>query len=329
MADDRSALPPEVLSPLGPFNGAKPPAPPWFEWAIAQEPERNFVESGGAKIECLAWGERGKPGLLFVHGASANADWWSFIAPFFADDYRVVSISLSGMGRSDWRARYAFELFAQEMHDCAQAAGLNEAAVKPIYIGHSFGGAAVYFAGVANPEKTRATLLIDSGFGRRPPKKEDSEASDDMKPAAEDKKMRVYPTFEAALARFRFMPPQRAGNLFVADWIARHSIREVEGADGEKGFTWRFDPMLFPHLDRSAIMELIGKKPGPVSHIYGDRSNVIERSGGRPDILGADVPKIVIPDSEHHIMVDQPLALVAAIRAVLAYWPGKGAASAA
>jgi pimeloyl-ACP methyl ester carboxylesterase len=37
-------------------------------------------------------------------------------------------------------------------------------------------------------------------------------------------------------------------------------------------------------------------------------------------MIPADTPQIVIPDSEHHIMVDQPLALVAAIRAVLATW---------
>jgi hypothetical protein len=30
---------------------------------------------------------------------------------------------------------------------------------------------------------------------------------------------------------------------------------------------------------------------------------------------------VVIPDSEHHIMVDQPLALVSAIRALLISWP--------
>ena len=30
---------------------------------------------------------------------------------------------------------------------------------------------------------------------------------------------------------------------------------------------------------------------------------------------------VIIPDSEHHIMVDQPLALVAAIRALLVAWP--------
>jgi pimeloyl-ACP methyl ester carboxylesterase len=320
-SSDKPALPPHIASPLGPFNGDKPPAPAWFDWAVAQEPERTRVLAKGAEIECLAWGQRGKPGLLFVHGASANADWWSFIAPFFANDWRVVAISLSGMGRSDWREHYAFDLFAEEMHACAEAAGLYEANEPPIYIGHSFGGAAVYYAGVAHPERARALLLVDSGFGRRPPKDEPGEASEDMRPPPPEKQLRVYPTFAAALARFRFMPAQAAGNLFVADWIARHSIKSVETEDGQTGWTWRFDPMLFPRLDRTSVNQLIGKKPGPVTHIYGDRSNVIARSGGRPDILGPEVKKIEIPDSDHHIMVDQPLALVAAIRAVLAHWP--------
>lgn len=319
MADEK--LPPHIASPLGPFKGDKPPAPAWFDKAVAAEPERTRVPAAGAEIELLTWGERGKPGLLLVHGASAHADWWSFIAPFFAEHYRVAAMSMSGMGGSDWRERYAFELFADEMHACAEAAGLHDNGHKPIYIGHSFGGAAVYYASVANPQRMRATILVDSGFGRRP-KPEDSEASDDVQPPPENRASRIYPTFEAALARFRFMPPQPADNLFIVDWIARHSLREVDDGQGGKGWTWRFDPMLFPRLDRSGVMQLVGKKPGvPVTHIFGDRSNVIARSGGRPDILGPEVAKIVIPDSDHHVMVDQPLALVAALRSVLALWP--------
>ena len=40
-----------------------------------------------ADIELLTWGEIGKPGLIFVHGNSAHSDWWSFIAPFLADEF--------------------------------------------------------------------------------------------------------------------------------------------------------------------------------------------------------------------------------------------------
>src|ERR1700743_1632708 len=114
-------LPPEIASPLAPFNGEKPPAPAWFDWALAQEPERRLVRGDGANIELPTGGQGGKPGLIFVHGNSAHADWWSFIAPFLAEQYRVASISLSGMGDSDWRETYTFEGFATEIWEAAKA----------------------------------------------------------------------------------------------------------------------------------------------------------------------------------------------------------------
>src|SRR5581483_10161449 len=139
-------LPPEVQAPLADYGGDEPPSPQWFKDAIAHEPERSVVESLGTKLEALTWGEVGKPGLLFVHGNSAHADWWSFIAPFFADDYRVTSMSLAGMGASDWRERYAFPDFAEDAEAVARATGLYEGGRKPIYIGHSFGGGQVFHA---------------------------------------------------------------------------------------------------------------------------------------------------------------------------------------
>ncbi len=313
-------LPPEIAAPLAPFAGAEPPAPDWFKAAIAVEPERFFVPCQGADIECLAWGERGKPGIIFVHGASAHADWWSFIAPFFAQDYRVAALSLSGMGGSGWRETYAFEVFADEVDACARAAGLYDSDALPIYIGHSFGGAVVYVCALAHPERMAGTIIVDTGFGRPPPKESAADAARSDVPRVT--MGRVYPTLEAALARFRFLPPQVPGNLYITDFIARRSLKRAPMPDGSgQGWTWRFDPDLFPHLDRSSLAGLIGRKPGPTFHIHGDRSAVMKHAGGRPSVLDPSVKNIAIPDSAHHIMVDQPLALVAAIRATLAHWP--------
>ncbi|MHB8285667.1 MAG: alpha/beta fold hydrolase, partial [Caulobacteraceae bacterium] len=86
-----------MTAPLARFHGERPPAPAWFAAALAQAPDRSFVPVEGVNIELLAWGERGRPGLLFLHGGRAHADWFSFIAPFFADDYRVGAVSMSGM----------------------------------------------------------------------------------------------------------------------------------------------------------------------------------------------------------------------------------------
>lgn len=321
-------LPPEVQAPLAPFAGAEPPSPQWFKDAVAQAPERIFVESLGSKIELLIWGERGKPGLLLAHGNSAHADWWSFIAPFLAKDFRVASMSLAGMGASDWRDAYAFQDFAEDAEACAQAAGLYDGGRKPIYIGHSFGGSQVFFAAVSHPERMHAAILVDTGFGGPPPNSPEAKRMERVRniPTV-DRASRVYRTLEEALGRFRFMPPQVAGNLFVADFIARRSLKRAPLEDGSgEGWTWRFDPNMWAKLDRS-IMETIEKAGTqevkvPLAHIAGDRSAIVaRREQGERSFLPDDALEIIIPDSAHHIMVDQPLALVAALRALLAVWP--------
>jgi pimeloyl-ACP methyl ester carboxylesterase len=329
-------MPPEVASPLARFAGVAPPASAWFEASLTDQPERTRIPVLGAEIELLTWGERGRPGLIFVHGNSAHADWWSFIAPFFARTHRVAALSMSGMGDSDWREHYSFEIFATEIHEAAKAAGLFDAPRAPTYIGHSFGGSQVYYSAVRHPERMSACVLVDTGFGG-PPSAEEMERMEKAEIAAGGAPGRwrgprrsgphkVYPTLEQALTRFRFMPPQVPGNLYVADFIARRSLKRAPMPDGSgDGWTWKFDPSLWSKLERSGLNAPEGGVGVPMTHIYGDRSAIIRRHGALgdgPDQIPRDVPQIVIPDSEHHIMVDQPLALVAALRAVLALWEG-------
>jgi hypothetical protein len=40
------------------------------------------------------------------------------------------------------------------------------------------------------------------------------------------------------------------------------------------------------------------------------------------ELAGPGAPRIEIPAARHHVMVDQPLALVSALRALLQRWPG-------
>ena len=335
MADDLD-LPssPLALSPLAPFAGARPPSPAWFDLALARAPDRSNVSVRGADIELLTWGKRGKPGLLFVHGNSAHADWWSFIAPFFADDYRIAAFSLSGMGGSDWRDAYGFEVFAEEMDACARAGGLYDSGAPPIYVGHSFGGALVYHATARYPDRMRAGVVIDTGFGG-PPTAEEFARIDAARVAAggasvqwrdprNHQSNRVYPTLAEALSRFRLMPPQVPGNLYIADYIARHSLKAAALPDGGEGWTWKFDPTLMAKIDPEQIFTPAGEPRPPLVHIVGDRSLLTspEWMAVRGKLeLAPNLPRIVIPDCAHHVMVDQPLALIGALRALLAVWP--------
>jgi len=72
-----------LRAPLKRLAGASPQAPHWFTDALDAAPHRERLDVAGAGVELLTWGERGRPGLLLLHGSAAHADWWRFIAPFF------------------------------------------------------------------------------------------------------------------------------------------------------------------------------------------------------------------------------------------------------
>lgn len=322
-------LPPEIRAPLAAFKGQEPPAPEWFKWAVAQAPVRSFITSHGTQIEALTWGERGKPGLLLVHGNSAHADWWSPLAPYLAKDYRVTALSLAGMGDSGWRDAYRSRDFADDAEAVARATGLYDGGRKPIYIGHSFGGGQVFFTAARHPEQMHAAILVDTGFGGPPPEVLESHRKRRKAVAnipTGDRSSRVYPTLEKALERFRLMPPQPAENYYILDFIARRSLKRAPLADGSgEGWAWKFDPDMWEKLDRTdrTFGEAMPNISVPMAHLYGDKSEIIERrEGGEASVLDGRVRTVEIPDSHHHVLIDQPLALVAALRTLLATWPG-------
>jgi pimeloyl-ACP methyl ester carboxylesterase len=306
MADDQT----QPTSLLAPFQGEKPPAPAWFDAAIAQAPERSMIPVEGAAIELLTWGEVGKPGLLFLHGNGAHADWWSFIAPFFAKDWRVAAISWAGMGGSDWRESYTGETFAAEIFSAVEAAGLEAGGVKPILVGHSFGGFPTLYCAALHADRLRGVVMADSSI--QPPEKRWKGP-----PPRPDAANRVYPTLEAALARFRLAPPQPCENLYIADYIARRSLKEVEG-----GWTWKFDPAIWQRFKMPDLGEMLTKIACPAALMWGERSNLMHAE--TLDYMIAQMPKDVLllplPDADHHVMIDQPLAFVAGLRGLLAAW---------
>lgn len=310
---------PERKSLLGEFHGAKPPAPFWFDKAIADAPERSFVEVQGAKIEMLTWGERGKPGLMFLHGNGAHADWWSFIAPSFARDYRVAAFSLSGMGGSGWRTSYGTDVLVDEGFAVMEAAGLFDAPQKPILIGHSFGAFVTSGIAAKAGSRIKSIVVVDGPFlpSDDPTKQRGSSRR-------QPRTNRVYESFEAAMARFRFAPEQTCDNLYIADWIARHSLKTVAREDGGEGWTWKFDPKFWQDFRYASLKHDLRTRTCPVAIIGGARSGFITQGYGK-DLLhyvGNDAPLISIPNAQHHIMADEPLALIASLRTLLASWPG-------
>ena len=286
----------------------KSKVPAWFTRAVATPFEDRFIEVEGCRIHYLRWGKANRPGLLLVHGGFAHAHWWDFIAPLFTEHYCVAAIDLSGMGDSGYRRSYSGELFAREAMAVCVDAGF---AGRPVIVGHSFGGLVALKAGVTYGEKLTGVVLVD--FPLRPPEVQKEHES--RRPKVGPKE--TYPSLEAALKRFRLIPPQPCENTFILDYIARHSVAKVEG-----GWSWKFDDKIFEDFEAGNISEDFTKVACRLAVVYGERSALFPREtvDYMSKMLNPNIPVTVMPGVHHHLFLEQPLTFVETLRKVLAEW---------
>ena len=282
--------------------------PAWFTRALTKRFEDRFIEVDGCRIHYLRWGKPGRPGLLLVHGGFAHAHWWDFIAPFFAQHYYVAAMDLSGMGDSGYRQRYSGDLFAREAMAVCSDAGFAE---WPVIVGHSFGGLVALKAGVSYGQKLTGVVLVD--FPLRPPEVQKEHESRGPKVGPKE----TYPSLEAALKRFRLIPPQPCENGFILEYIARHSLSKVDG-----GWTWKFDEQLFSGFRAGNVAEDLAKASCRVAAVYGQKSVLFppEIVHYMAKLLENRVPMICIPGVHHHLFLEQPFAFVDVVRSLLAQW---------
>ena len=285
----------------------------WLEAALSIQVERGWCEVAGAKVELLSWGERGAPGILFAHGFAANADWWRAIAgPLAMGGYRTAALSFSGMGQSGWRDDYSLDLFAAELEEASRKAGLDDAGVAPLLVAHSFGGYPAIVSASANPDQWRALALVDS-------RANDSLAQ--MSAPEERVEPRIVSDRDELVSRFRLMPDQPCRQPRLLDEVMQHSVRRLE-KDGEEGWSWATDPNLFPGFSGRSITSLVSAMPCPLAYIHGEDS-YIKRDGMLEGIrtnFPPGTPVVVIPDAGHHVILDQPIAVIAALRLLDAMW---------
>ena len=104
---------------------------------------------------------RGTQAMLFAHGFGCDQNMWRFVAPAFADDYRVVLFDYVGSGRSDVAAydaeRYAsLDGYADDVLDVCRALDLRDA----VFVGHSVSAMIGVLAAKREPARFSDLILI-------------------------------------------------------------------------------------------------------------------------------------------------------------------------
>lgn len=302
--------------------------PSWFIEALDVPREEGFVDIGGSKVHYFRWGKRGNPPLLMTHGFLAHARCFAFIAPFLAGQYDIVAYDLAGMGDSEARSGSTRAMRGANMIAVAEAFDFFSGPAKPMIIAHSFGASVGLTAMEVASERFAGLIICDMTIMRPHKFRELWEMKDQKRPGPgnANRPNNVYPDYQAARDRFILSPPQPVGEPFLMDYMAYHSLRQVED-----GWTWKFDPRVFERAeddeDRTAWLQ-VGKRLADLQHkiaiIYGANSQLFDADSVAyiREEGGTQIPIIAVPEAEHHLMLDQPIAFVTALRSVLAMWGG-------
>jgi pimeloyl-ACP methyl ester carboxylesterase len=279
-------------------------APQWYLDAIATPAELGELIVEGVPIATRSWGEPGGEGIVLVHGGAAHARWWDHIAPLLTAHHRVVALDLSGHGDSGERTEYRLNTWAAEVLAVAASAGF---AAPPTLVGHSMGGLVSLRAAAIAGQELTGLIVVDTPVSEAPP--EDLAASDKIAFGPK----RVYPTRADAVSHFRPVPAQ-ATLPYVEAYVAENSVTE-----NGIGWSWKFDPRIFgrPVITPEVLTRLqcrVAFFRAEMGMIDAAMEEVIY------DGLGRIAPVIEIPQAAHHVMLDQPLALVTGIRTLLGEW---------
>lgn len=283
-------------------DSAVPPA--WFTEALAAPVTEGSTSQDGVRIAYRMWGGTTGRGIVLVHGGGAHSRWWDHIAPLLAADRRVIAVDLSGHGDSGRRETYGFDTWADEVLAVAADAGLTE---PPVVIGHSMGGIVTLRVAALFGSQIEGAVIIDAPLRDWAPEEQAARHERVFR------QLRVYPTRDAILARFRPVPDQPVIG-YIADHVAATSIRQCGN-----GWTWKWDPVIFnSREDPTAPLTRLDCRAALFRAEHGILS--AEMSDLVYDRLGRVAPVIEIPVAGHHIMLDQPIALVAALRTLLSDW---------
>jgi pimeloyl-ACP methyl ester carboxylesterase len=290
------------------FEGVAHPMstpPRWFTDALATPATEHSTTAGGARIAYRQWGSNHQSGVVLVHGGAAHSRWWDHIGPMLARDECVVALDLSGHGDSERRPIYDKSTWAEEIISVIEHVGFVE---PPIVVGHSMGGWITAIAAAEHGDRLAGIVLIDSPIRDLPPEEMAARNRTAFGP------LLTYPDRASALEKFRTIPDQPDSLGYVMDHVAASSLRRVSD-----GWTWKFDPIIFNQ--KSPPEKLLRDVTIRVAVLRGEFGLVTPDIGTLMyELLGRVAPIIEIPLAGHHMMLDQPLPLIASLRTIRADW---------
>ncbi len=252
------------------------------------------------ELEYLEVGD-GAP-VVLMHGLYGSSTNWRNIAKALGDRHRVYSVDLRNHGRSPWVATMSYREMADDVAALIERLGLE----RPCVVGHSMGGKVAMTLALAEPQRVGRLAVVDIApvsYGDRLSSYTTAMRGIDTVAATSRGEIQ-----HALLTRI----PDEGIVGFLMQNLVRHdeqfdwriNLNALAGAMGDIGG--------FP-------AELEGRTfTGPATLINGVRSDYVTDEGRAAFKRCFPAARFVeIADAGHWLHVDQPQAVIDALRDAL------------
>ena len=266
--------------------------------------DRN-VEVGGLELHYQDFGTAGKPALVCLHGGAAHGHWFDFVAAGFTPDHHVLAFDQRGHGDSAWAdpPAYSYDDYAADLDKVARKLDLRDFTL----IAHSMGGMVAMVYASTYPGRMKKLVVVDTSIN----------LSEERLSAMRDVGNRggsSYETKEALVARYKLRPGNSLAPLEIQRYIGGHSARQFP--DG--GWRHKFDRGVYALRETRDGLPCWDRIKVPALLVRGDRSPRIS-----PEVYAsvkARAPQVelaTVPDSDHHVTLDNPTGFVDAVKPFL------------
>lgn len=257
-------------------------------------------------ISALRWGTE-PVRVVFLHGGGQNAHTWDTV--ILGLGVPALAIDLPGHGRSAWR------------EDGDYGPKLNAVAVEPVIrelaphadlvVGMSLGGLTAMRLAVTTPELVPTLVMVD--VTPSAPERHEQMTKAQMGTVALVKGDRTFPDFQSMLEVTVAAAPHRDRNSL------RRGVFHNTKQDADGTWTWRYDSIRKGE-GFEGLWDDVPQLSTPTTLIRGANSFFVNDEDA--DQFARTAPGFkavhVVADAGHSVQGDQPRALVALLRDVLA-----------
>jgi 2-(acetamidomethylene)succinate hydrolase len=261
---------------------------------------KNYRKSVGGITLNLWEGGQGRL-MIFLHGVTANASVWDPVLLALQDTFHVIAIDQRGHGQSDKPTSvYGSADFARDALQLVETV----AGAPAIIVGHSLGARNSIVAATTQPELVAGVVAIEfTPFIEK-------EVMDALEARVKGGD-RVFASTDEIIAyladRYPLMPKD------ALERRAKYGYREDQGV---------FRPLADPAAMVATVAGLredferaVLDVKTPVLLVRGKESKLVSAAAFERTLrLRPDLPNLVVPDTDHYVPEEAPIAVVKAIR---------------